>query len=224
MKLRRNVLLGAWLILGAGLLLAFGSVALLTRMTPAIATILEQNDFSVQACEEMLVVLATPPDATGTTDQLSTFRAALGEARRNVTEASERPVLERIVQSYETALAQPDSPERLETIVAIRELTSINRAVMVEADLKAQRMGTAGAWAVVLLASVSLIVSLLFIRHLSERVLAPIGELGRTVQAVQVGEVQRRVSYPGAARDLQNLFTNTNDLLDRLQLAQPRKL
>lgn len=213
MRLRRSVVLGAWVLLIANLALAFGAIAILTRMAPAIAKILEENDYSVQACEEMLAALAEP--AAPGDDRTDRFHVALARADRNVTEASERPVLERIRTLSGRALAGETDALRA-TIASLRELTAINRTAMVEEDLRAQRMGTAGAWAVVFLAIVSLVASLVFIRRLVRRVLAPMAEVLDTMRAFNQGDVYRRATSPGAPRELRVLMENLNDLLDRV--------
>ena len=62
MRLTHAVRAGAWLLVGLNLLLSFGAIGLLTRMTPAIAQIMERNGQSIKACEDLLTLFALAGD------------------------------------------------------------------------------------------------------------------------------------------------------------------
>lgn len=225
MSIRRAVLLGAWVLVAVNLVLAFGAIALLTRMAPAIATILEQNGRSLEAGEEMLAMLATPREATGDGAEArrAGFLEALQHAERSISEDEERPILRRITDGADAALAGDAGALRGE-IAAIRQLAVINRGAMQAADLDAQRLCLAGAWGVVLLAVLSFAAALLFIRMVGRRVLAPIEEMQDTLRAVEQGDLHRRCTSAGEAADLRAILFAINGMLDRLQLADPRAL
>lgn len=221
MSIRRAVLLGAWVLVAVNLVLAFGAIALLTRMAPAIATIIEQNDRSLEAGEEMLGVLATPRDGEEAEARRARFLQAFQRAEHNITEAEERPILARVLDGAEAALAGDEVARRAE-ILAIQQLAAINRGAMRTADLDAQRLCMAGAWGVALLAVLSFAAALLFIRMVSRRVLAPIEEMQDTLRAVEQGDLHRRCTSSGEAADLRAILLAINGMLDRLQLADPR--
>ena len=58
MELRRNLLFSIAALVILNLLLAFGAIGLFGRMGPAIARILQDNVYSLEACEAMLTELA----------------------------------------------------------------------------------------------------------------------------------------------------------------------
>ena len=104
MELRRELLLTIGALALLNLLLAFGSIGLFVRMGPAIERILQENVYSVVAAEKILVELsdgsAPPLDAESRAQILE----ALDDAKRNVTEEAERPVLGEIESSLPIAM------------------------------------------------------------------------------------------------------------------------
>ena len=62
MRLTHAIRTGAWLLIGLNLLLAFGAIGLLTRMTPAIDQIIERNGHSIKACEDIITQFALVGD------------------------------------------------------------------------------------------------------------------------------------------------------------------
>ena len=225
MALRKSMLIGAWVLVALNLVLAFGAIALLTRMTPAIATILEQNDYSLEAGETMLAVLAARhPDvradvARAQSARRDRFLRALERAETNITEEAERPVVARIRAGAAAALAG-DAQDVDREVKAILELASINRAAMLNADLAAQRLGTAGAWGVVFMAAVTFVAGLLFIRLLNVRVFVPLEEMRRVLDAAGHGDAHRRCAVAGAPADFRALFAGINAQLDRLPVPE----
>jgi hypothetical protein len=222
-RVRKTILIGAWIVVGTNLLLAFGAIALLTRMSPAIATILEQNDVSVEACQQMLAVLAAPTEEGAVEARGARFEEAVRNAELNITDARERAVLDVIRAEADGAL-RGDAAATTRVIDAVQTLAGINREAMREADLQAMRLGTAGAWSVVLLALVSFLFSLIFIHRLNAQLLAPVAELREVLQSFQRGDVYRRCSTEGSPPELRILMQGVNDLLDRVHAEQPRRL
>jgi len=222
MRLRKSVLMGAWILLTLNVGLGFGAIALLTRMTPAIATILEQNEYSLEAGETMLAVLAAGESNEAEDHRLRRFLSALRRAEANITESEEQPVLARIRDNAKAALAG-DPSARSGEVARILELATINRRAMSRADLAAQRLGTAGAWGVVFMAGLTFAAGLVFIRFLSARVLAPLEELRSVVIAAGRGDRFRRCASADATGDFRALFAGMNDLLDRVPGAEPKQ-
>jgi hypothetical protein len=204
--------------LNAGL--AFGAIALLTRMTPAIATILEQNEYSLEACETMLAVLAAGRGEPVDAPRSRRFLDAVRRAEANITEAEERPILARIRQHAGGALAG-DPSGTAGVVEAILALAAINRNAMLQADLTAQRLGTAGAWGVVFMAVLSFAAGLVFIRFLGGRVLAPLEELRSVVVAAGRGDGFRRCAGADVRGDFRTIFSGVNELLDRIPGGEP---
>ena len=102
MNLRRNFLIGVGILLSLNLLLALGAIGLLTRMSPAIREIIEENVVSLEACEVMLSVLASGEEEGELSSRSRRrYRDALERAKNNVTEKEEVPVLEQIEQLFD---------------------------------------------------------------------------------------------------------------------------
>ena len=191
MQLRREFLLGVGCLVGFNVLLALGAVGLFTRMGPAIENILEENVFSNEAAEDMLVVLAKASRGVREPVDQEQFEQALLRARENVTEAEEIPVLAQIDARKEAAFSGDE--EAIAAIgAAVSELVGINRQAMTKADERAQRLGAAGAWAAVVIALVSFGLSVVVALRLEKRVVDPLIELQSVLEAVHSGNTFRR--------------------------------
>jgi hypothetical protein len=214
MRLRGNFLLSVGMLVVLNVLLAFGAIGLLARMSPAIERILQENVSSNEAAEAMLVLLAQPTRAAMTETRRERFEAALQRARNNVTDPEEVPVLERVAQQYNAALAGEDSAVAA-VVQALQQLIAINRQAMVMADREAQRLGTAGAWVAVVIAVVSFAISLMVIRRLERYVLNPLIELYDVLDAVHAGNRHRRCRVGEAPEEIRRVLSAVNGLLDR---------
>lgn len=192
-------------------LMAFGAVELLGRMSPAIEYILHANVKSILAAEDMLVSLS----ATGTPaeERRTRFTEALTTARNNITEAGEGEILEGIVAVQEAALAG-DEAARLQLVEHLRRLGEVNRVSMWRANERAQRLGTGGAWAVVLLGSSTLVFSLIAAARIRRRLLAPVSELHEVLQAVEAGERYRRCTRGSHPAEFEQIGAAVNRLLE----------
>ena len=105
MELRRELLLTVGALVSLNLLLAFGSIGLLVRMGPAIERILQENVYSIVAAEEMLAELADSGGAPLSGDARGRVQQSFKNARKNVTEPSERPVLDSLEGRLEEAMS-----------------------------------------------------------------------------------------------------------------------
>ena len=215
MQLRRNFLLSVCVLVALNVLLAFGAIGLLTRMSPAIKRILQDNVYSTEAAGEMLALLARPVREPMSDPHRSLFEHALQRARNNVTEPEEVAVLERITQQYSAALAGEDSAVVV-VVQALQQLIAINRQAMMNADQEARRLGAAGAWAAVCIAVVSFMISLLVIHRLERFVLHPLIELYDVLEAVRAGNHHRRCRVSAAPEEIRRVLSVVNVLLDQL--------
>jgi PAS domain-containing protein len=199
------------LLLAVQLLTTLGTVVLLGRMSPAIEKILRENVASGEAVERMALVLAlAPADAQAA----QRFRQSLTSAKRNITLPEERAEIATLERLGDGALAGEWQPLR-ESAEALARLGDLNRNAMREADGAAQRLGTAGAWAVVFLGLVGMLISGITVRRLQRRVLAPIAEMARAVAAYREGDRARRCTNADATDELALIMASLNDLFDR---------
>ncbi len=78
----------------------------------------------------------------------------------------------------------------------------------------AKRLGTAGAWAAVLLALSGFAVSVLAVSRLRRRVLAPLEDLSATLQAAHHGDIHRRCQSWAGPLEIKMVLSGVNRLLD----------
>ncbi|WP_428263038.1 hypothetical protein [Haliangium sp.] len=221
MELRRELLLTVGVLVLLNLLLAFGAIGLFVRMGPAIEHILQENDYSIEAAEEMLAEIAgagSEPLADAAEDRV---RQAMARAQQNVTEAAERPVLADIEQLLPRALAgEPDA--RRQAVTDVRRLIEINREAMRSVDEEAQRLGSAGAWAAVLVGFLSFLLSLFVVVRFQRRFVRPLVDLYEVLESARQGERLRRCRPSEAPREVILVAESVNGLLDeRLRRSNP---
>lgn len=215
MKLAQNVRLGAWFLIALNLVMAFGAIWVFIRMAPAIEIIIEQNERSLFACEEMLSYLALEDQSANDVEQLqSEFLKSLQRAKNNITEKEEPIAIEAISQNYIQAFVG-NLESKKKTVVAIRYLSQINRAAMVTADRKARQLGNGGAWGIVFMASAVYMAGMLFKRGLRRSLVKPLEEIHSVIQAVKTGDRVRRCTGPDAPQDIRSIFGGFNDILDQ---------
>ncbi len=215
MRIRTEVLLGVSILVLLQVLTAFGAIGLLSRMSPAVERILEENVFSNQAADEILAMLALS-ESDPLPASPERFQDALQRLRRNVTEAAEIPVIETIRESWNRAAAG-DREARKVAVDSLLKLVAINQDAMRVADEEAKRLGSAGAWAAVFLALAGFAVSVLVVLRLRQRVLAPLEDLSSTLEAARHGNHHRRCHHWRAPAEVRTALSEVNKLLDRQQ-------
>jgi hypothetical protein len=220
MRLAHGVRLGAWLLVGLNLIMAFASVGIFMRMAPAITTIIERNERSLQACEDMLASLALVDTTARADDLRAQFDAALVRAQNNITEADEQGVLDLIEVSSAAAFAG-DLTARQQAVAAIVRLGKINREAMIAADSRARQLGYAGAWGIVFMATCAFLVAMIFIRGLSRRVVMPLEEIHTVIAAQRQGDTMRRCTGGELSPDMREVYNGINEILDQVQGGRP---
>ncbi len=215
MKFSQSVKIGGWFLVSLNLLMALGAIWVFLRMAPAIRVIIDQNERSLQACENMLTVLAAgkaDPERGESLQQL--FTEALQRAENNITETDEPAALQAIRAHYDKALAG-DEISAKKTIEAISALSEINRSAMIRADMKAQQFGSAGAWGIVFMAVAVFFTGMLVLRSQNRNLILPLEEIYSVIQARNNGDRLRRCSGAELPADIRRLYSEINDLLDR---------
>lgn len=217
MELRRDLLIGIGALVAFNVLLSFGTIGLLVRMSPAIERILQENVYSIAAAEEMLAMVARAGAQPMPAGEQPRFAEALQRAESNITEGEEQEVIARIRGSQAAALAG-DMAARIVVVDALQELMRINRSAMRAVDREAQRLGTAGAWSIVFTAIAGFALSLAIIRRLRRRILTPLSDLYRTLEAARAGDPYRRCTAVDAPMEIRRIFHAVNRLLDQQQV------
>ncbi len=217
MRLAQAVRVGSWFLVGLNLLMAIGTIAIFTRMAPAIAIIIERNERSLKACEDMLAVMAVTGIGSPFSDeQARIFQTAFDRAKANITEPQEPEILKRMEPTL-PPLFQGDAAVRKEVVEAAVQLGKINRDAMTIADQRAQQLGRAGAWGVVFMALSAFLAGVIFIRSLTRRVVTPLEEIHTVIIAHRNGDTMRRCTGADLSQDVVAVFTGINDLLDQCQ-------
>ena len=217
MRTAHSVRIGVWLMMGFNLLMALGSIWIFMRMAPAIEVIIDRNERSLEACEEMLASLARMgPDRAASDIQKRAFMSALERAENNITETEEPVPLKSINAGFERAFAG-NAAARQEIVSAITLLGKMNREAMIKADIHARQVGNAGAWAIVFMAVTVFMAGMLFKRSLAKHLVTPLAEIEAVVSAHRSGDLMRRCTGVGVSREVQSLFNGLNELLDKIQ-------
>lgn len=214
MRLAKGIIWGAWFLVGINLLMAFGAIGIFTRMSPAIATILKRNGDSLKACEKMLASIALSSQGESLPQSQKDFRLALEKAEKNITEVEEPFVLKQIRKAYEKAVSG-DWKSIVITVKSIVELGKINRRAMEIADNNAQQLGSAGAWSIVFMSICAFLVGVIFIKHLSQKLLIPLEEIKTVLLVHQDGDINRRCVGQNLSPDVEVIYMKLNKLLDQ---------
>jgi methyl-accepting chemotaxis protein len=135
----------------------------------------------------------------------------LARARKHAHLEGDAPLLDAIAIA---ALAAPSEAAVSEMVRNVRQLNALNRRAMVEVGDRAKRLATAGAWASVLIAIASFVLTIVVVGRLHSRVLSPIGELYSVAKAVRAGDLLRRARAISAPAELREILTAINTLLD----------
>jgi nitrate/nitrite-specific signal transduction histidine kinase len=200
------VILGAVVVV-----LAFGTIGLLSRMSPAIERVIDENVTSTMAVQKMLASLASRDDSTQT--RKATFADALATAQGNITEHDEVELLRRVSRSSDEAFdGDPDA--LASTVKALVALGEVNWHSIERADEKARRLGSAGAWTAVLLGALGFLVALLAVRRFQRRVLVPLSEIHAVLTRNHTGDHHRRCNVTSAPSELRDIAQKVNQILD----------
>lgn len=212
MNLRREIRFGVGVVLVLEVFTLLVAVGLLSRMSPAITLILSENEYTIEAVQDMTTALI--PDIGTEQERLAAFEDHLARASKNVTESEEAPLIETLERRYEDAV-RGEREARREVLEALTELEAVNRASMREADAKAHRLGQTGAWVAALLGLLTAAASFFSVRRLERKIRGPVEEVSSTVIGVETGDVHRRCLVAGnAPAELRELGERINFLLE----------
>jgi PAS domain-containing protein len=210
----RELNVGLSVLAAVLVLTALVAIHVVERMRPAITQVLDDNVASLHASSEMLAMLAAQrlPEPTAGAARLR-FSEALLAASHNLTESGEAEALVELRELSAAALAgERRALER--TLAALASLERANLAATRAASENAQRLGTAGAWALALLGLLGFAAGSLVRRRLQRRVAAPFLELERVLLSVDGGDKLRRCASTGHSASQQHVLRALNRLLD----------
>jgi hypothetical protein len=85
---------------------------------------------------------------------------------------------------------------------------------MISADYKAKQIGSAGAWAIVFMATAVFLASMIIIRYYRAHISGTMEEINTVLEADKAGDVYRRCTV-GKSADANALFGSINRVLDQ---------
>ncbi len=218
MRTRHDIRIAVIVFLAFNLAIAFGSISLLERMTPAIRKVMQANVDSLAFVEEMLSLLAEP-NSSAKAEVQQRFTHSLESAKKNITEVEEQAIIESIERDFAGAI-NGDANLGQKVVAGLRRLGAVNREAMHKADREAVRLGTAGSWIVVLLGSFGFLLSLVILTRLNRQIVRPVEEIYGAVREWKEGNVRRRCNLVDAPPELQNAMSVINQLMDHCQMPE----
>lgn len=213
MELRREFIVTIGAITALNLAMAFATIGLFARMSPAIERVIKDNIDSIIAAEAMIGEAARPGVKELPRDAQRRLREAFRKASDNITEGEEKIALEAIQVAIEPACQGQDAA-KAEILDKARKLIAINRAATQRANTRARNLGQAGAWAAVFSGFLSFALSLTILRRFQKRILAPLVGLYDVLESMRRGEHLRRVLSLDAPAELRRVAQSVNLLLD----------
>lgn len=207
---KRELRFSIGLLLASQLVMALGAISLLSRLVPAIDRILQENVYSIESAERMLVVLALREEGQ---ELDRDFHEALERAKANVTEPAEEAILQRIAIGA-AELVAGDALAYEPTVDALQELVAVNREAMRRTRDRASRLSEAGAWAAVLLAMLVFSAGVVIAIRVERRIVEPLEEIFAVGRSVEAGDPYRRCQFRDAPGELRQLMVTVNELLD----------
>lgn len=192
--------------------MSIASVTIFTRMSPAIKTILKENSQSIEGATHLLAFLAQD-------NEHHTLKSALTiitKLEKNITEDQEHIVVKKIHDEIQAALNN-DIQAKKNVVSSLQKLIEINMNAMRVADIKAQHLGEAGAWAIVFCTVGVFIVGFIFLDFLKRRVLSQLVEIGESTKAFVSGDKLRRCTVAKTPRDIYLLSESINDIMDEAE-------
>lgn len=215
MKVSNRISIGAWVLIGLNLLMAFASIWVFNRMAPAIEIIIKQNERSLFACEQMMSTMVNRQLMAEVDPELvAYFEDALDFARKNITEEGESTQIALIDSNYLDALNGHIEAGTV-TLEAIKALSQINRTAMEVADLKARRLGYSGAWGIVFMATAIFGFGLFFSRRIKRNLITPLEEIHNVLHDVEEGNNFRRCTGTELPNEIHEIYREVNRLIDK---------
>lgn len=222
MELRRDLDYALGSLLIGGVALALVTIGLFGRMSPAIERIREDNVVTLTATHTLLSVFVRRVGAELELGDREIVERALTEMRDNLTVEGEG----RLVDAVTDAVLAAQSGDRqafVQLVAAVDTLTTANSKAMIEADLEAQRLGTAGAWTASLGGLLLVLIGVYARARLRRRLIAPVEEVARVLEARADGDGLARCRAMEGAVELERTLSAVNKLLDARHGGAPKE-
>ena len=212
MQISKEIRLALWLLIGANIILAFSSIILIERMTPIIEQSANQNQKKITVIENTLTELILEKE------DLSAQRKSLQSNLEQINSLKMDPTERYVALDTQKHLKQYIEGDQNIRPTLIRNLLSWLseiRQKLQEANEKAIHLGTSGVWAIVFISLFIFILGLITLRLLWIRIVRPIQELSSVLKAQQQGDYLRRSRILPASKELFDIMTYINFVLDQ---------
>jgi hypothetical protein len=196
------------------LLLTFGVIALIVRMTPGVDEVLAEDVSSLTAIDQMYSLLAGGECGTDATALAAPFDQAYRLAQGSAHDAGEQELIEKIGKTWNLALAC-DREARAATIENLRALANLNRASIENAHRQGHELGVSGAWATAFLGVAAFGIGTFLMFRFVRRMATPLEEVEAVLSAVVRGDPYRRCRRIEAPAEYTQIAARLNQFLDR---------
>lgn len=218
MKTAPEIRTGIGVVVSAQMIVAFASIGLVTRMSPAIERILYENVRSTTAVEQMYGAIARRECGLAQAEAEASFDEALAAEKANITVDGEGVLVDEVDQLWRRGMA--GDCDAMDVVTRdLDGIAALNRGEMSRQDLQAKRLGAAGAWATVLLGLATFGISAMISRRFIQRIAYPISEIEAVLVAANLGDPYRRCRRLDGPAEFGAISMRLNQLLDK-RLAQ----
>lgn len=194
------------IILVCSTVIAIAGIRGFQRLEPFVNTLNSSNTKSLYYAEQMLSSISVKKD-------LKIFEENLENAKNNITEPTEKEIINKISVYYIPAFQGNEKMEE-KTVNEIAELSMINRVAMEQAGIRAKKIQTVGIWIIIFPSIFIWIIGLTLLARLKRTFIKPIQELNDVIFDYNSGNHMRRCPSYTASKDLQKLYDGINRILD----------
>ncbi len=203
------------LTIAISLLIGIGAIFLIERIVPAIDEIMQENAYSVQASNQMLLNLPNSKLNSSMDEQrVARFWRAYQQAVSNITIKGEAELLSAIRESASN-LIDGKTTEALPLQEQIIQLSNLNLETMETKNNKAKTIGHAGAWALGFLVILSLLLQLALRAKILLNIIEPHIEISEVIRDYTEGNKQRRANIVEGSREIKEAGRLLNQVLDQ---------
>jgi len=214
MRIKTKLYLGIGLLFILIVLLAFFAVKQINSLASASENIIRDNKETIVYTQNMLKVLSGIHQDK---DALRTFETYLLKQKKNITEAGEKELTEKLSESFQQLLNNPDDKTVLLDLQSyLYEIWEINLNAI---DRKSTIAAQTADKSILLISIISVfcfIISLLLFILLPGNISNPIRELTRSIKQIADNDYSQRVSFESHS-DFGDLAKSFNAMAQKLE-------
>jgi len=224
MRIKTKLYLGIGLLFILIVLLAFFAVKQINSLASASENIIRDNKETIVYTQNMLKVLSGIHQDK---DALRTFETYLLKQKKNITEAGEKELTEKLSESFQQLLNNPDDKTVLLDLQSyLYEIWEINLNAI---DRKSTIAAQTADKSILLISIISVfcfIISLLLFILLPGNISNPIRELTRSIKQIADNDYSQRVSFESHSEfgDLAKSFNTMAQKLEEFNKSNISKL